>query len=185
MKKLFLLSVLMLSLTSCRDEVKKEDVLLNSKTSLISSSEEFGRMITEEKISVWQGKLNQVLENDMSQEQAGLIISIRDALPSVKDNDYDDLVQYSLQLAEITSSEDFEGIFYTLDEYSKSFDTNASSSQEIMDDLVSFQEGLGDTVAAEELPNCLYRWLPYDTPAQPCQETDYGCGWFFLQPCTH
>lgn len=169
---------------------------LTSKSNLREQKAFFSKLTTDQKIQVWNNKFDQVLLEKLSDEQRSLILTIKNELNDIKNNKFDRLLDTSIKFASISNSKDFEAIFTQLEDAHIQNSANkisANSENMYVKDLIAFKKSLenkdmhfkSENVTARALPYCIYRWLPYDTPAQPCQETNAGCGWLLLQPCTH
>lgn len=179
------------------NEVNSLRQQFTAKKNQLEIKQNFFKLTTDQKISIWNNKFEQVLQQDLTNEQKKLLVKIKNDLFKIKNNDYQSLIDNSIKLASITNQKDFEAIFTTLNDANIKNDNNTSLNLYV-EDLTRFKEIIksknltqfkfsanSGSATSRELPLCIYRWLPLDTPAQPCQETESGCGWLFLQPCTH
>lgn len=203
LKTISLTFILILSINSCgQDDNISEDhsqnnVLRKEMSASRTSNDakaEFENLTTEEKIQIWQDKLDQVLKQNITAEQSTLILSIKNKIPNIANNDYSALLDDAISLAKIMPEDIFISIFSDLEDTNISeIDNTISSSEKLILDLKSFKEemlvvenNLSET-SRKYLLNCQYRWMSDDTITVDggCNPTKTGCGFLFLQGCDH
>ena len=125
MKKFFaILSVLTLLLVfSCRgnDQIADEYRSNLDLKSELQQKELFKDLTTENKIRVWQSKINQIQTQNLSTEQKELIRSINNEIVKVAEENYDGikLFEYAISLAKITPEDEFVRMFSVIGDYKK------------------------------------------------------------------
>ena len=125
MKKFFaILSVLTLLLVfSCRgnDQIADEYRSNLDLKSELQQKELFKALTTENKIRVWQSKINQIQTQNLSTEQKELIRSINNKIVKVAEKNYDGikLFEYAISLAKITPEDEFVRMFSVIGDYKK------------------------------------------------------------------
>lgn len=203
MKKFFaILSVLTLLLVfSCRgnDQIADEYRSNLDLKSELQQKELFKDLTTENKIRVWQSKINQIQTQNLSTEQKELIRSINNEIVKVAEENYDGikLFEYAISLAKITPEDEFVRMFSVIGDYKKNENlyNNHFSNEKL---VLNLQQNLNDlknkkyefyasgTVTNKnQQPTCNCSWTCgfYGGGTNDCNTSISGCGFLWISEC--
>jgi hypothetical protein len=165
-------------------------------------------LTTKNRIKLWQNKIDQIESQGVSDEQKTLLHQIKNEVNNLVHKNYDGvkLFELALEMAKLTPEEEFMRMFSEVGDYKK----NASnykrkfSNKFLLSDLnnelnrlknqknafnsKNNARGNGGSAGEDDARRkCDCRWsCGFYGPGtnDDCEETDFGCGFFGLQPCT-
>lgn len=185
---------------SCRQETNVDNEMNKFRSQLILKTEVqqkeiFKSMSTSEKVRLWQSKLSQILKQDLTDKQRDLTKQIIDEIPNLNNENYDgeNLITLAIEMAKITPEDEYIRMFSMFEDYKRNQSEYKKFNNEmIVNDLIAFKNSL--KVKNENTINnfnntnkkaCNCRWTcGFYNYTDNCTETENGCGFLGLQPCT-
>lgn len=201
-------------IVSCRQNEQNEFVSDEFRTDLSSRTEFeqkeiFKNLDTNTKLRLWKNKLDQIKNEDISNEQRVLIDNISSELSKIKDTDFDGqkLFEYAIKMAQITPEDEFLKMFSSLSDYKrneisyKNFLSNSAKNTsfksnvetDLIDYLSKIKEGKSKAelyknkevslTAKKPVCNCKWTCSFYGPTNDNCIPSTGGCGLLWLQEC--
>ena len=208
MKKLFFIfcAIFLSLINSCRenDQVADEYRSNLDLKSELKQKEMFKELTTVNKIRVWQSKMKQIQNENISTEQKALISKINSEIAKVAEKNYDGikLFEYAVSLSKITPDDEFIRMFSVLGDYKRNnnsynkFINNNRGfvTQDLEDYLakiksnkIAFYSQIQNTGVVSKKPTCNCKWtcgLYPSLPNSPCEGSNGGCGFLWIEDCT-
>jgi hypothetical protein len=201
MKNILILSCLFIVFSCSNNPTepeKVETINLKLRTNFMSnkSFEEikysYNRLNAKEKLTLWDEKLDQILNEGVSDDIKPLIINLKSELNKSYVN-LEDIREIGLELANTMPQEQFENMFIKLDDYKKQDFQKIGVSDDIKYQLKNNPMEIDDFIATADtninnkyLIDCSCDWTcstfcNYVTTK--CNQTSSGCGFLWAFEC--
>lgn len=162
---------------------------LTENKTISEIKEKYSSIVSEDKISVWQDKLEQLKSLDLPSENLILINELSKELKNYNvSKEIDGINAIAKSLANITPIEDYVKMFASLENYQ--FTDKFEGSAMAIDYFDSFEVKNDFEFKLEsstsKRPDCNCRWTCGEVSGSHsnCNETSIGCGFLWLGSCT-